>query len=578
MKLSEIILLSIFLVFCLIVSSIPLKAEKDNYYIHYGYGNYAGAMATAYSDFFLTNGNSSKAVLLFRIYEAARFPEDASKAIGYLEKLSDKINRKDNLELYSLQQSLLINLYQRIGDSSKLSQVRGEAAFITEMQLLGPFEISESKGLSLINPDAYKSNHISKYNYKGMDISWRKINSDVDGIFRIDNYYENISKIGFVAERYFTAQKNSTYHLFIGSSGNIICEVNGAPVYESTDTIEMFPSQIHLTIDLSQGSHLIRIKTKGNIREQCSFSLQLFDNSGSPINGVADVENKGKLKSFSSSSGNCISSGSGFNEQYLRYMSGLNIKNESFNSMSSSAEKVFYPYHLYYQILEEGDSSIIERKLKVGLTLSPDNPLLLEQLVKLKLRYNRLEECDKVISRFEKYPQSPVGIILSIEFALTQHWYEEALSLCDKLSATGYPYTADKFRIECWKGLGDSNKAFTILQSLFQNGVYREYVSNEISNTVSSVTRHGAMLSLMDSVISKEQNNMQLRILLAESYLEKNDPNIALAYLISIAKISSCRDDVLFLIGRCYEKMGKYDLAKYYFNQARKVNPQIKKI
>lgn len=183
-----------------------------------------------------------------------------------------------------------------------------------------------------------------------------------------------------------------------------------------------------------------------------------------------------------------------------------------------------------------------------------------------------------MISRFEKYPQSPVGIILSIEFALTQHWYEEALSLCDKLSATGYPYTADKFRIECWKGLGDSNKAFTILQSLFQNGVYREYVSNEISNTVSSVTRHGAMLSLMDSVISKEQNNMQLRILLAESYLEKNDPNIALAYLISIAKISSCRDDVLFLIGRCYEKMGKYDLAKYYFNQARKVNPQIKKI
>ena len=123
MKLSKNTIVSILLLLFLVGFSFPLKAEKDIFYIHYGSGNYAGAMATVNSDFLRTNDDALRAVQLLRIYEAARFPEDTPNAIEYLKKLSEKIDKKSNLELFSLYHTILMKLYQNIDDRSKLFHV-----------------------------------------------------------------------------------------------------------------------------------------------------------------------------------------------------------------------------------------------------------------------------------------------------------------------------------------------------------------------------------------------------------------------------------------------------------------------
>ena len=210
----------------------------------------------------------------------------------------------------------------------------------------------------------YESNHISNHKYKGIDVAWRKIFSDNDGVFRLENYYNQISKTGFVADGNFITQKDSDYHLFLGCSGNTICEVNGKKVYESTESMDMFPSQIHVVLSLSRGLHSIRIKTEGNRKKVCSFSIQLFDDLGNPVKREFEAAEKGVIKNYSSSFGNCISFGSGFNEQYLRYMSGLNINTQAEESKDRLEEEIISPYQLFYQSLLESNPSIIEKKLK----------------------------------------------------------------------------------------------------------------------------------------------------------------------------------------------------------------------
>ncbi len=149
-----------------------------------------------------------------------------------------------------------------IGDiSAFVKRVKTAPDFITDWQLIGPFDNPDGKGL--ITPFAPEKEFNSEKEYSGYGgetVRWQTYKSDISGYIDFTKIFKQHEDGVAYAYRDFKSEENKNVNIGIGSNDGVRMWLNGKLVLDNQTLRKAEPKQDMLTLSFKKGDNKILMK------------------------------------------------------------------------------------------------------------------------------------------------------------------------------------------------------------------------------------------------------------------------------------------------------------------------------
>jgi len=181
---------------------------------------------------------------------------------------------------------LLLRCHLRRGALAEATAIRDRLGFITDWQIIGPFENERGGGFATAYGPEKEIDLAATYDGKERPVSWRPLPPAAPtGLISLNNLFRPNDQCLAYALCFVDSDRDRKAALRTGSDEAIKVFVNGREVYALDARRQYHFDQDVIAIDLQRGRNALLLKICDRTRKW-SFAARLTEPSGAPLKGV----------------------------------------------------------------------------------------------------------------------------------------------------------------------------------------------------------------------------------------------------------------------------------------------------
>ncbi len=521
-------------------------------------------------------------IWLFRLKETLRYPELLDSAADVLTKALHKNPVFANPQPSARAKLLLMDIYLRRGYLQKSIDLSCELGFIKEYHVIGPFHSVPLNELETIDDLERSINFSTYYQGKSGKIGWFPARADVSGKINFEDFFTKANESLFYLYTELFIPREGNYIVHIGKNCPLVVRIDAENIFSDVKAHGFEYDQFHISLKLKAGKHPLIIKASGT-SQGCSVALRITDENGMPLSPKQSSVSSAQKAPVNDAARplerfdhlhhkNDEDPWNFFRSGYLLYMANLISKErpEAIVFFKKAESSPFLtPYASFYSALSATESAVKESYLHNAIEKKGDYLEALAALSDLCFDHNLPYNVFPLTQKMQSInPSSPLLHITRCNLWLSKGWHWEASKDIEKLLKGPYPSMGHHLSGKLYQINGNN--------VLAAEHYKKNYLADRLDR--SSLIAAAECLNSAGKFEEAEQilsigalffpNDVELRLMIAETADKKNGPSAALPFLGSAYALSPFNEKVLFTLADVYRRMGKEEQSKFYFVKA----------
>ncbi|MCX7678839.1 MAG: DUF3857 domain-containing protein [Spirochaetes bacterium] len=536
------------------------------------------AFAVASHEIAHTDSQAKAEIWLFRVKEILRYPELFTDAI---DMLVSAINKNSTLARSSRAKLLLLELYLSQGNLQKVQQLSSQLGFLNEFLISAPIKIAHINDLeNTLNVEReFSVQSCKKENFF-------LIATDHSGKITISHLYPSVFGNAFLFYTEISILNDTACTLHIGKNCPMVVSLSREKVFSDLTEHEFEYDQFQIRMKLKAGTYPLIIKTFGT-KAGCTFAIRITDHQGNPLivkhkssslklQKPQDIHHTffDALKAMQSYADDEI--WHAFHTGYLLYAAKLVSKERTeavqyFSKVYN--DKLLSPYANFYLSLCANEISHKEHFLRKSINQKNDFLEALSHISDLYIDNKLYYETDKLIkAMYAINPSSPLAAIQHGNLCLAQKWYFEAQKIGEKLLSSHFPSAGHQLLAKVFAENKHFHSTLMHYEKLFSLNKTDRFSILKAADSLNSIGKYFEAENILISSINLLKNDIELYLKTADTVQKNYYAGASLPYLSSAYAISPHNEKILLFLAETYHKLGKDDIAKYYFTEAFEKN------
>ncbi len=521
-------------------------------------------------------------IWLFRLKETLRYRELLDSASEALIKALHENPVFAEPRLSARAKLLLMDIYLRRGHIQKSIDLSGKLGFIKDYHVIGPFHSVPLNELETINDIDRSINFSTYYQGKSGKIGWFSARADVSGKINFEDFFTKANESLFYLYTELFIPREGNYIVHMGKNCPLAARIGAKNIFSDVKAHGFEYDQFHISLKLKAGKHPLIIKASGT-DQGCSVALRITDENGIPLSSMQSSVSSAQKKPLNDAARplegfdhlhhkNDKDPWSFFRSGYLLYMANL-ISKERPEALSffkkAESDPFLFPYASFYSALSSTEITVKETFLHNAIEKKEDYLEALAALSDLRIDHNLPYHVFPLTQKMQSInPSSSLLHITRSKLWLSKGWHWEAFKEIEKILQGTFPSPGNHFLAR----LHRINRNNVLAAEYYKKNYSADRLDRSSLIAAAECLNHAGKFDEAEQILSIGalffQNDVALRLKMAETADKKNGPSAAIPYLASAYYLSPYNEKVLFALGNAYHRLGKEDQAKYYFLKA----------